>query len=66
MLPRSKLKGSERFTICLAVANMRLPGIRRVGILYVQSLSRPFFFYCSTRRTTIGSVSEKIRLLGDS
>jgi hypothetical protein len=59
MLPRSKLKGSEGFTSCLAVANMRLSACQRVGILYVQSLSRPFFFYYSTKRTTIGSVSEK-------
>jgi hypothetical protein len=38
MLPKSKSRGSQGFTASLAIANMRLPGMRRVGILlHVQS-----------------------------
>jgi hypothetical protein len=45
MLGKLKSRGSQGFIIGLQVANMRLPGMRRVGVLYVHFSSRPFFFY---------------------
>jgi len=38
MLRELKLRGSQGFIIGLPVANMHLPGMRRVGVLQVQFL----------------------------
>jgi len=38
MLGKLKSRGTQRFIIGLPVANMHLPGMRRVGVLLVQFL----------------------------
>ncbi len=58
MLGKSKSRWPQGFTASLAVANMRLPGMRRVGASCPTSFSRPSFYSLrSTTRTC--SVSEK-------
>jgi hypothetical protein len=44
MLGKSKSRGSLGFTASLVVANMRLSGMRRVGILSMSNLFFPALF----------------------